>query len=362
MGKDRKKDLIIFILLFAIAIIIMIAAMYLLYYSFNEGEEVSIVYNDESNLKYSVLLKEKGFYEEAYLSEDYNIVASLIDKINVSFEYLFNTSKAVTGEAYYTVNSTIVAYQKSDNSKRKVWDYNKLIRDKSITRFDVSTTTMNLSNNFEIDYAFYQKMMEEYQKKYSVSLTGDLVIEIGIKTEFNYEEFDKNVDLPEKSMLLTIPLTDSIIEIKKSIPDRIEQELIEKKPSNINYLKLFCSFIALFCSIYISAFLGKTIVKIFGIDSKYEKELKKILRTYDYIIVNIKNFDISKEEKILYVDSFDNLLDAQSELRAPILYCNIIPKKEDIFIVKYEKDLLIYKMESKLYEKNNVQEAKVDEI
>lgn len=362
MGKSRRKDLIIFIVLFIVTIMVTLTAVYLFCDSFTDGEEVSIIYNEDSSLNYKVLLKENDFYEGKYLGEEYNVIADAVDKINISFDYLFNTSKTITGKAYYTINSMIVAHQKSDDSNRKVWDYNQIIRDKDITLFEEPTTTMNLSDEFEIDYESYRKKMRDYQKKYAVSLEGNLIIEVGIKIDFDYNEFNSTVDLSERRLLLTIPLTESVFEIKKNVPESNGQELIEKKLSKINYLKLIGAFFEIFFSISMAVFLGKTIVKIFGFDSKYEKELNKILRTYNYIIVNVKYFDLSKYEKVLYVDSFENLLDAQSELRVPILYFNVRSKREDMFIVKYGNDLLVYKMESNLYEDDDVIEVMCDEI
>ena len=353
MGKSRKTDSIIFIICFVITIGIIFAASYLFYTSFTEGEEVSIIYQEESNLNYRVLLKENDFYSDEYLTEDYNIIASAIDEIEISFDYLLTTSKKVTGKSYYTIDSKIVATQKSDDTNRKVWDYNKQISDKAITLFDEEVTKMPLSDKFEIKYEKYKKMMEEYQKKYAVLLDGNLIIEIGIKSDFKYERFNNITDLTANKLTLTIPLTESIIKIDKTIPQKTEQLLIEKKDAEINYIKLVGSIIDLILSFFMTIFLARTLVKIFGVDSKYEKQLNKILKTYNYLIVNVKDLDLKKEKKILYVESFEDLLDAQSELRVPILYHNVKPKKEDIFVVKYEQDILVYKMESRLYEDNS---------
>lgn len=358
MGKDRKVDSIIFIVCFILTIGVIFTASYLFYTSFTEGEEVSIIYKEEADVNYKVLLKENEFYEDEYLNEDYNIIASAIDKISVSFDYLLTTSKEVTGNSYYTIDSRIVAYQRGDDSKRKVWDYNKLIRDKAITLYENNVTTMSLSDEFEIDYNKYKSMMEDYQKNYAVSLAGNLIIEIGLKSNFKYASFSNENDLGLKKLVLSIPLTENIIEIDKKVPKMVEQELIEKKDAEINYVKLIGSVLDILLSLGLCVFLAKTLVKIFGVDSKYEKELRRILKTYNYIIVNVKDFDLKKEKKILYVKSFEDLLDAQSELRVPILYYNVKPNKEDIFIVKYEEDILVYKMESHLYDNVNKKDTK----
>ena len=45
MGKNRKKDLLIFIVLLLITIVIVFYAMYLFYTSFKDGKETVINYN-----------------------------------------------------------------------------------------------------------------------------------------------------------------------------------------------------------------------------------------------------------------------------------------------------------------------------
>ena len=60
------------------------------------------------------------------------------------------------------------------------------------------------------------------------------------------------------------------------------------------------------------------------------------------------------------VSDFEELLDAQSELRVPILYCNIKPNKESLFYIKYDKDILIYKLKSDLYENDSKIKNKSD--
>ena len=62
MGKSKKKDALIFILLFFVTTIIVIYAMFLFYDSFSEGEEIKIDYTENLELNYKVWLKENEFY------------------------------------------------------------------------------------------------------------------------------------------------------------------------------------------------------------------------------------------------------------------------------------------------------------
>ena len=99
MGKNRKKDLLIFIVLLLITIVIVFYAMYLFYTSFKDGKETVINYNETSDLSYKVKLKENEFYADEFVGEDYNLIATAIDEIEINFDYLLNTSNFVKGSS-----------------------------------------------------------------------------------------------------------------------------------------------------------------------------------------------------------------------------------------------------------------------
>lgn len=350
MGKNRLRDLVIFISLLIITIIGEIYAGFLFCSSFNTGDEITFSYTEDSSLNYKVWLKENDFYDEKYLGEEYDVIASAIDYIDVDFNYNLMLSDYVRGVSYYTINSRIVAFQKGDVNEKKIWDYNKIIKDKVIMTYDIDTMKIDRLDNFKIDYHMYRTLMDNYKKNYGVSLVGNLIIEIDLNSELNYEKFSDSININNRRLTLTIPLTESVVKITKSGIDSNTQQLVEKGDAHINYLKLSLSLMAFALGLYLCVFLGLTLVKLVGIDSKYIKELKKILRTYGSIIVNVKDFKLDKKNKAMYVDSFNELLDAQQELRKPILFYNVHTNKEALFILRYDNDLLIYKMCSDLYD------------
>lgn len=355
LGENRKRDIVIFVVFLIISIITAFYASYLFYISFNSGEEKHLVYSESSSLNYKVWLKENNFYTESYLGEDYDIVASAIDNVEIDFDYLLSTSDYVKGQSYYVINSYIEAYQKADEANNKVWNQKNVIKDKVITKYDKKTLQVSAKDDFKVDYQEYKKKMDEYQQKYAVSLTGNLVIEIEIKPDLNYSKFKNGIDLESRKMKVIISLTDSIITISKTPLENTSKTLIEKQDSSINYVKLVGSIIGFVFEIIIIVILATDLVKIIGIDSKYVRELRKILKTYDSVIVNVDNIKLTGSN-VMYVATFGELLDAQSEIKTPILYYEK-SKKEAIFAVKHNDDMFVYKMKSSLYEKEKVKKS-----
>ena len=95
MGKSRKNDFIVFVILLFVTTIGVIYSSLLLMRSFEEGEEVSISYKEKSNLDYKVWLLDNEFYSSEYLDDEYNVITSSIDHIEVDFQHLLEMSDFV---------------------------------------------------------------------------------------------------------------------------------------------------------------------------------------------------------------------------------------------------------------------------
>ena len=84
-------------------------------------------------------------------------------------------------------------------------------------------------------------------------------------------------------------------------------------------------------------------------EEKYETKLKKILKTYDSVLVETRKVPVIDSEKIILVNSIDDLIDAQAELRKMIYFfkqtdnCSFILFDQNqaiIYILKKNDDIL----------------------
>ena len=84
-------------------------------------------------------------------------------------------------------------------------------------------------------------------------------------------------------------------------------------------------------------------------EEKYETKLKKILKTYDSVLVETRKVPVIDSEKIILVNSIDDLIDAQTELRKMIYFfkqtdnCSFILFDQNqaiIYILKKNDDIL----------------------
>jgi hypothetical protein len=75
-------------------------------------------------------------------------------------------------------------------------------------------------------------------------------------------------------------------------------------------------------------------------ENKYYVELKRILSTYDGIIVNVSSLPDLTKFNVIKVRTFDELLDAHGEVRMPINYYS--QKNKATFILVNDTMLWMY--------------------
>ena len=112
-------------------------------------------------------------------------------------------------------------------------------------------------------------------------------------------------------------------------------------------------------------------------EEKYETKLKKILKTYDSVLVETRKVPVIDSEKVILVNSLDDLIDAQLELRKMIYYfkqsdnCSFVlfdQNQANLFILKSNEEVIspleieINNNKIKNKNKNDIDEETLNEI
>ena len=79
-------------------------------------------------------------------------------------------------------------------------------------------------------------------------------------------------------------------------------------------------------------------------ESKYNRELKSILKEYGDIIINVKKFYNKKKYNLIYVNSFRELIDVYDKVGNPISYREIRKNRKSIFLIIDNDNAWIYRM------------------
>lgn len=325
MKKNFKS-----ILLITNSVVLFIISFLLFYKSINNYTQDIIKYKEESTIDYKVYLKENNYFDSPYLEENKAYITSLIDYIDVDFNYNMEFDSNRSGKYVYYVKGIMGA--NVNNSKNDYWQKTyDLIKVNEVTYNDLDK--INFLQNVKIDYQKYNDLLLSFKEEFKLSFDGYFKVILYVE---NYVESSNGYELKEATTLdLEIPLTKATIEVpitvgEEKVESLLTGDLIYSKNKLYTLLKIL-SIISLLGGLVLLTIGVFRIVRSLEKVSAYNKELKKILKTYDGIIVNIGVLPNYSKFNLIDVNSFNELLDAHGEIRQPISFYE--SKNKAIFIL-----------------------------
>ena len=307
---------------------------------YNESKNI-VDYNEKSDVKYSVNLKDNGYYPTKKLDMGQTYPAQLINNINIDYSYDFNFSKELDYEYTYFTTATIVINDKNNNNG------SNLLLKKSYQLENVDTKVMrgnniHLDRHYIIDYSMYNDFVNQYRA--SLGLIVDAKVEVVMNVEVTAKYGDHTIH-NMKAMEVDVPLINNSININinnpKDIKDKITEDNIE-----ITGNTFFMIFSVIMFIVSIALFIQEfsSVIRSDREQSKYIKQLNKIINTNSDVIVKVKNRINLKGHNVMEVDSIEKLLDVQNELRIPIAYYEEIENKKGYFVIVNGNDAWEFKL------------------
>ena len=348
---NSKKYLLIQILCVFGIVLFSFIDIYMYKNGYFEEKKVTLKYQEnESKIDYRVYLKKNDFFETEYLEkkDGKSYIASLINYIKVDYNYNIKFDHPVSGDYRYYVSATIES-NKSNNEKN-YWskDY-KITDEKSMSIRDLSE--FSIHENVDVDYNKYNSILNSFKKQLGLSTANGLLkIYLNVKSNLKSNIDDNLVEVPiESKMMIQVPLSEMTIDalVEESVPSDVKEASVVLDEARVETFKILGG-------IYIGAVIVCFILLIYITNVKkninrYESELKKILNTYDGIIVNTKKLPDLTGYNVISVSSFNELLDAHSEVRMPINFFK--GEYKSYFILLSEKSAWKYTMSRRKMER-----------
>jgi len=339
---------------YILLIIIFIIVGYQSYRAFKKDTTAyNIEYKPTGKADYKVYLKENSYFETPYLTSGSSYISSLIDYITIDFDYNIIYGEKLNGDYGYVITATILANKVNEsNGNGDYWSKEYTLDSGSESFTD--TNLFSISKNITINYQDYNTLLADFKKSVGLSVDGVLRVDMKITSYANKDELSGNIS-EESTISLEIPLTQSSLDI-----DITKTENTTTKTATLNRLEKnnighILYFIMIISSIIIDLIaLILIILEVIDYNNKksaYKKELDKILSTYNSIIVNADVVKNLSDYNIITVNTFDELLDAHSEVRMPINYISRKNPTESIFILFSDNIAWVYKLTPK--EKKN---------
>ncbi len=327
--KRKGNSRIIF--LFIIICFFILSGIYFIKYSQNVNKKTDVNYEETSNIDYKVYLKENSFFENEYLEKNRTYIASLIDYILIDYDYSFNVNQNVNGNYSYYIKGTLSANK--NNSDDYYWSKDYILSEK-VTKNYEDEKEINIKSQVKINYQTYNNLLNDFKSKYGVTMDGVLNVSLVIENNIDSDLIDHTIS-KDSNVELNIPLTSLTIEVPIEANElknngTLFSEVVKENVlyytvfKYLGYVLISFSVITFFYLIYIIIIYSKR-------ENKYYKTLKKILKTYDNIIVNTSEIPDLSDLNVISVTTFEELIDAHSEVRKPINY--IALKNEAIFIL-----------------------------
>ena len=291
-------------------------------------------------------------YTVKYLSDDYitsgdKYIANMVNYIDVKYSYDNLLSEYVSGFYRYNVSAYLVAYDKSNIELWKRKHY--LVNEKTEVLDQGKTNSIKINDSFRVDFQEYRNEMNEFINSSNIDVEGYLEIRINILEFLNFDSLE-NEYADSKVITINIPITSSIFEIDVDNLNNKDSyyEFTNKESMNIIFLIIgaFC----LSVSISLLILVIRQFKIIYSRQSKYNRELRKILYRYDECIVKINKFYVNKKYNMISVDTLDELMDVYKKTNKMISFKETKRGIESIFIIIDEDNAWIYRFTSDILE------------
>jgi len=355
--NQKRRRTVIFIFVLGIIITFLLSLSLFIMHS-ERNENYYIEYDEKSNIDYQVYLKENEFFENDFLGNDKEYVASLIDYINADFNYKLSLDEGNVEYKYsYRVEANVSVKRKSGGN----YIYNT--KETLVDRVENETNNkeVNIKESLKLDYNYYNDLINRFINVYSLDdIESVLTINLYVNVVGSCEEFKENAS-KESVMSLNIPLTTKTVAIEMS-DDLIntENNVMQCKKDDGNSI-LFCIAGVIFAlaDVALVVLMCRYIIRTRTAENIYERELKKILNNYSSYIQKLTNDLDFKKYQILKIDTFTDMLEIRDTIRQPILMNENEEKTGAYFVIpSSSKILYVYRLKVSDIKKEMIQKSK----
>lgn len=308
---------------FASMVILISFSIILLKSSFYKTEEKKINNSINSTVSYRTYIKPNEFYKEEFLDESKYIISSIVDYFKINFKYRDDYPKETTYDYKYNIYATINLYASSNNVLYT--ESFELVNSDKITG---TNSYFSINETVDIDYNKYTEIVSKYKQQYSISVTGEVKIVFHIDS--TSDEFTDHSDSS-----VTIPLNSQYFTLSKNSPGSSTSSITTQNAGIFIKSKVTIILGLIFGLVYYILVIRMVLylIKTKNKHSKYNRYLKKILRQYDRLIINIKTSVNLDGYRIIDTTSFQEILDVRDNLEKPILFEEIHKGQKGLFMV-----------------------------
>ncbi len=244
-------------------------------------------------------------------------IASLTDYLNARFNYTFTGSSETDLKYSYKAEAVVRSQFSGKDSTDKasnVWSKRYTLLE-PVTGNE-RTKELSLSRNVEIPFADYAAEITKFNSTYNIPLSSEVVVTYEITVSGNADGVPfKNTQIST----VVAPLDQRIYKIAVKFNKTDSKDIVSKRTARLQTIidtyELPAAGVLALIGLCLSAYgFRRQIIK-----SAYERELARIYRYNEGIIVKARRPVSLKHLTIVDLDSFDDLLSIAEETGMPIV-------------------------------------------
>ncbi len=329
--KQKPKTIIVA----TIAVVLFMLSYLLISTSLNIKtikEETVLNYNTTSLADYKVKLKENNYFSDKTLTSGGQYITSIIDNIELYYNYNYSSTDQINGDYTYKIVANVNADYKIDTStSKKVWSKEYIIKDSQTKKIE-NQSNININEKINLNYEEYNKIINDFKRDYMLAVTAKVDVYMEVILDGSYKE---NKFIEKTTLLTSIPLSEQTINITTDTKNNeIGKVKKQTKVGRFNNIPIFILGVILLLFAFFIVILQ--VIKIINDNQKqsiYMKKLKKYMHDYSDLIATVKKLPNTKDLKVIEFTKFEELVNAQDDLRVPIIFCETKKNEEGKFFL-----------------------------
>ena len=204
-----------------------------------------------------------------------------------------------------------------------------------------------INENIDINYDHYNAIANNFEASYGVDTESNLTVSMELHRRIDGTSVSNSEINSDDKISLIIPLSEKTINLKtKPIEMKTKNVVLSFNNYKIEDVK-YLVFALLFLGFALVTFICivKRTMSLKAKESSYDKMLRKILRQYDRLIVNVTTMPNFINGNTVEVNSFYELLDAKDNIHNAIFYYEVIPHEKCYFYIKSDDNFIVYTLE-----------------
>jgi len=283
-----------------------------------EATEVSAYeYTINQSVNNTVMYSDNSFFENGPKSDNTAYLSDLTDKVQTKFSYQYESSSAEPVEYDYTVIATVrgvYGINGSEEETSNVWtrQFELLPRLTETT----AASSFSIEPEVEIPFSEYRTLVEQLRTGLALPINteAEVTLTVNVKGEYGGTEFaDRRVSS------VTIPLNTQIYQpvIKFDKTDTKQIVPVDAQQGRARWAQVEAVGAIVLAALGLAALVYGFRRQIFK--TPYQRELDRIYRYHDGIIIKASRPADLFGKNIVPVQSFDDILNLEEELKAPIV-------------------------------------------